>query len=62
MQIANMKSLNIPVKENLEGRISFDMKMFQKIEFCITADDIISYLDHFTDKAYNFSFRLIVRT
>ncbi|KAL4500572.1 hypothetical protein ABPG72_002996 [Tetrahymena utriculariae] len=58
-KMAQMKALNIPFHQHTEGRISFDLKMFQKIEFCISTDSIISNLETFTDKAYNFSLRLI---
>ncbi|EAR90403.2 hypothetical protein TTHERM_00112530 (macronuclear) [Tetrahymena thermophila SB210] len=58
-KMAQMKALNIPIHQHTEGRISFDLKMFQKIEFCISTDSIISNLETFTDKAYNFSLRLI---
>lgn len=58
-KLAQMKSLNIPNREITEGRMSFDLKMFQKIEFCISADSIVTTLNQYNDNAYNFSFRLI---
>ncbi|EGR29965.1 hypothetical protein IMG5_145140 [Ichthyophthirius multifiliis] len=56
----NNKEKQLNNQQKNEGRISFDLKMFQKINFQISVDNVIACLeDHLTDKAYNFSFRII---